>query len=41
MAWDEWEQLKGQAARKQSARMDLNLFPADGNARAQGLAGDQ
>ncbi|KAF5994428.1 MULTISPECIES: hypothetical protein [Streptomyces] len=30
MAWDEWEQLKNQAAQKQSARMQLNQLPADG-----------
>ncbi|WP_405974297.1 hypothetical protein OG496_39735 [Streptomyces sp. NBC_00988] len=30
MTWDEWEQLKSQAARKQSARMQLNQLPADG-----------
>ncbi|MET7355167.1 hypothetical protein [Streptomyces mirabilis] len=30
MAWDEWEQLKNQAAHKQSARMQLNQLPADG-----------
>ncbi|WP_255955937.1 hypothetical protein [Streptomyces odontomachi] len=28
MAWDEWEQLKQQAAEKHSARMELNQAPA-------------
>ncbi|WP_405990428.1 hypothetical protein [Streptomyces sp. NBC_00986] len=30
MTWDEWEQLKSQAARKQSARMRIDQLPADG-----------
>lgn len=30
MAWDEWEQLKAQAAQNGSARMQLNQYPADG-----------
>ncbi|MFF4233947.1 hypothetical protein [Streptomyces sp. NPDC001820] len=29
MAWDEWEQLKAQAADKQSTQMQLNQSPAD------------
>ncbi|MFF8974689.1 hypothetical protein [Streptomyces sp. NPDC014995] len=29
MAWDEWEQLKTQAAEQQSAQMRLNQYPAD------------
>ncbi|MYV47609.1 hypothetical protein [Streptomyces sp. SID2888] len=29
MAWDEWEQLKSEAAQKQSARMQLNHVPPD------------
>jgi hypothetical protein len=35
MAWDEWEQLKAEAAEKQSTRMQLNQYPAD-----QGSSGD-
>lgn len=31
MAWDEWEQLKTQAADQQSAHMQLNQVPADGS----------
>jgi hypothetical protein len=30
MAWDEWEQMKAQAAERQSTRMRLNQLPADG-----------
>ncbi|MEU3949619.1 hypothetical protein [Streptomyces sp. NPDC029526] len=29
MAWDEWEQLKAQAAERQPSRMQLNQYPAD------------
>jgi hypothetical protein len=29
MAWEEWEQLKAQAADRHSARMQLNQYPAD------------
>ncbi|MFK4147957.1 hypothetical protein [Streptomyces sp. NPDC004065] len=29
MAWQEWEQLKAQAADAHSARMQLNQYPAD------------
>lgn len=29
MGWDEWEQLKAQAADRQSTRMQLNQYPAD------------
>ncbi|MFJ1821972.1 MULTISPECIES: hypothetical protein [unclassified Streptomyces] len=29
MAWDEWEQLKSDAAARGSARMQLNQYPAD------------
>jgi hypothetical protein len=29
MAWDEWEQLKAQAAERHSAKMELNQLPAD------------
>ncbi|MET7890925.1 hypothetical protein [Streptomyces mirabilis] len=29
MAWDEWEQLKAEAAKGQSTRMRLNQLPAD------------
>ncbi|NML48804.1 hypothetical protein HHL19_00245 [Streptomyces sp. R302] len=37
MAWDEWEQLKGEAAERQSAQMRLN--EADGGAGAHSGAG--
>ncbi|WP_055690204.1 hypothetical protein [Streptomyces prasinus] len=30
MAWDEWEQLKAQAADRQSTRMQVNQAPAQG-----------
>jgi hypothetical protein len=30
VAWDEWEQLKAQAAQGQSTRMQLNQYPGDG-----------
>ncbi|MFJ8858285.1 hypothetical protein ACIRD8_07575 [Streptomyces sp. NPDC102451] len=30
MAWDEWEQLKSDAAERSSARMQLNQVPAEG-----------
>ncbi|MEV0482561.1 hypothetical protein AB0I69_18385 [Streptomyces sp. NPDC050508] len=30
MAWDEWEQLKSQAAQKQSAHMRIDQLPPDG-----------
>lgn len=29
MAWDEWEQLKAQAAERHSTKMELNQLPAD------------
>lgn len=29
MAWDEWEQLKAEAADRHIARMRLNQLPAD------------
>ncbi|MFI1372994.1 hypothetical protein ACH4UY_13380 [Streptomyces longwoodensis] len=29
MAWEEWEQLKAEAAQRGSARMQLNQYPAD------------
>jgi hypothetical protein len=29
MVWDEWEQLKAQAAERHSAQMQLNQYPAD------------
>lgn len=29
MAWDEWEQLKAEAADRHTARMQLNQLPAD------------
>lgn len=34
MAWDEWEQLKAEAAQKQSTHMQLNQLPADGGSSA-------
>ncbi|MEC4019184.1 hypothetical protein [Streptomyces sp. H27-D2] len=34
MAWDEWEQLKTQAADKRSANMQLNQLPAEGGGGA-------
>ncbi|MFF8915642.1 hypothetical protein ACF08M_20530 [Streptomyces sp. NPDC015032] len=34
MAWDEWEQLKNNAAEKYSAHMQLNQIPADGGGGA-------
>ncbi|MER5227486.1 hypothetical protein [Streptomyces flaveus] len=30
MAWEEWEQLKADAAQRQSTQMQLNQLPADG-----------
>jgi hypothetical protein len=30
MAWDEWEQLKAQAAERRSTHMQLNQLPAEG-----------
>jgi hypothetical protein len=30
MAWDEWEQLKSEAAERRSTHMRLNQLPADG-----------
>ena len=30
MAWDEWEQLKADAAERRSTGMQLNQYPADG-----------
>ncbi|GAB1329187.1 hypothetical protein ACE1SV_35260 [Streptomyces sennicomposti] len=37
MAWDEWEQLKAQAASRHSTRMQLNHIPNDpGNGVGQG-----
>lgn len=37
MAWDEWEQLKAQAADRHSTQMQLNQYPADhGGDAAQG-----
>ncbi|WP_328768271.1 hypothetical protein [Streptomyces sp. NBC_00286] len=44
MAWDEWEQLKSQAAERQSTQMQLNQYPADqGGDGTQGdlVAGQQ
>ncbi|MFI1827948.1 hypothetical protein ACH41E_16070 [Streptomyces sp. NPDC020412] len=36
MSWDEWQQLKGEAARRSSAAMQLNQAPATGGAGGQG-----
>lgn len=37
MAWEEWEQLKAQAAERHSTRMQLNQRPADsGGGNTQG-----
>ncbi|MFD9218527.1 hypothetical protein ACFWDI_00495 [Streptomyces sp. NPDC060064] len=36
MAWDEWEQLKAQAAEKGSTGMRLNQLPADAGGGGQG-----
>ncbi|MBT3154891.1 hypothetical protein HTV45_29155 [Streptomyces sp. CHD11] len=36
MAWDEWEQLKAQAADRQSARTQLNQAPAQGGPGGDG-----
>ncbi|MET7617082.1 hypothetical protein [Streptomyces sp. NPDC005408] len=36
MAWDEWEQLKAQAAEKGSTGMRLNQLPADPGGGGQG-----
>ncbi|GAA3216531.1 hypothetical protein GCM10020256_18870 [Streptomyces thermocoprophilus] len=33
MAWGEWEQMKAQAAERQSTRMRLNQLPAEGGRR--------
>ncbi|MFE4692075.1 hypothetical protein ACFRH6_18725 [Streptomyces sp. NPDC056749] len=44
MAWDEWEQLKAEAAERNSAQMQLNQIPADGGAgggAGQGGNGDE
>ncbi|AVZ73711.1 hypothetical protein SLUN_17540 [Streptomyces lunaelactis] len=37
MAWDEWEQLKAQAAEKGSTGMRLNQLPADPGGGGQGV----
>ncbi|WP_328721431.1 hypothetical protein OHT52_19260 [Streptomyces sp. NBC_00247] len=36
MAWDEWEQLKAQAAEQHTARMQLNHIPPEPSANTQG-----
>ncbi|MFC5959797.1 hypothetical protein ACFP51_37005 [Streptomyces pratens] len=44
MAWDEWEQLKAQAAERHSARMQLNQYPTGtgtGGGGGQGGKGDE
>ncbi|MFE9651211.1 hypothetical protein ACFYO0_45480 [Streptomyces sp. NPDC006365] len=42
MAWDEWEQLKAQAAERQSTGMQLNQYPADqGSTQGDLVAGQQ
>ncbi|WP_225831628.1 hypothetical protein [Streptomyces sp. NK08204] len=40
MAWDEWEQLKAEAASRQSARMQLNSIPAEPGGGGTGAYGD-
>ncbi|WP_434600568.1 hypothetical protein [Streptomyces sp. A5-4] len=40
MAWDEWEQLKADAAERQSSGMQLNQLPADGGGGSTGGQGD-
>jgi hypothetical protein len=40
MAWDEWEQLKTDAAQRSSTHMQLNQLPADGGSGGGGTAGD-
>lgn len=39
MAWDEWEQLKAQAAERRSAQMQLNQYPADAGTGGSGGGG--
>lgn len=39
MAWDEWEQLKAQAAEQHTTRMQLNQYPADGGGGGAGPGG--
>jgi hypothetical protein len=36
MAWEEWEQLKSEAAQRRSSQMELNQFPAGGGAGMPG-----
>jgi hypothetical protein len=40
MAWDEWEQLKADAAQRSSTSMQLNQLPADGGGGGGSSAGD-
>ncbi|MFJ9034179.1 hypothetical protein ACIRQP_38120 [Streptomyces sp. NPDC102274] len=40
MAWDEWEQLKEDAAEKHSTRVRLNQLPAEGGGGSAGQQGD-
>ncbi|WDM12566.1 hypothetical protein J3S85_14075 [Streptomyces lavenduligriseus] len=40
MAWDEWEQLKADAARRSPMRMQLNQLSANGGAGGGGTSGD-
>ncbi|MFE9664425.1 hypothetical protein [Streptomyces sp. NPDC005955] len=43
MAWDEWEELKTQAAQRHSTQMQLNQYPAESGTNeggGQGAAGD-
>lgn len=37
MAWDEWEELKRQAAERQSTHMRLNQLPAEGGGGGEGV----
>ncbi len=41
MAWDEWEQLKADAAGQHSAQMQLNQAPADQGGSASGRKGGE
>jgi len=40
MAWDEWEQLKADAAANGSAQMQLNQAPSEGGTQAGAASGD-
>ncbi|MEV4230379.1 hypothetical protein AB0J81_25445 [Streptomyces bobili] len=40
MAWDEWEQLKAEAAEKHATQLRLNQYPADGGGGGGGQGGE-